>query len=714
MAEVPANSEAARDRRDMLAEQRRRAAVFRQGAGPESPERTQELDTFMAAMDGRIRHLDALAAGSPVSAKSVCHAKALWVKAGLKVINSIMSEHTGDWAVQRACERARDILAARQEAFEQGKLTLPDQRQLQPGDSVLGSLRADANARAAPGRTDEAFDLVMDIMSKERLRVVMGDGELSKRQKAGIREAVMRGDPPSLLLRGVGEKEIVAAIIEACLHRVEGGKALTKKLESALSGERSRALNAGGWDTVQREIPYADRSVTSTITPASRLNADFTRSYARAGRGVNCACSAERRHTVNLWHSELRSTGGELLFQGVRHGVHSAFGLTADRIKSMTREEKAALIRENYQALGLPQEGAAMRERIIEREVGKVSGMFGGGRRATLARVAREQANLSRARECLKAAVATNPAALEQIRQQCAADQPLAINFSMTSISLLTPDLPRHLFSSSSDERGMLEDQTRAWQALQQGPVALPVEVDGQIVTVRVTPSILTFNFGVNEGAVTDSMKAKGAIGAWSSVADQNRAAMVGLLGAPQITQTARAQGYHNVAFGGRVGAFLAANQGSLDPAMQRKVAQVRVLAGQIQDIWTSGGYRREGTDPYKLPARLAVLSHLLGETPAWNCKSGKDRTGELDAEAKFLMARIADTGRVPTPDEPLNEELTSMFASFALNGGNHEIQRINTGSAGFKLEGVSSITRRLGGMLHKLIHRGLAAFVNE
>jgi hypothetical protein len=71
-------------------------------------------------------------------------------------------------------------------------------------------------------------------------------------------------------------------------------------------------------------------------------------------------------------------------------------------------------------------------------------------------------------------------------------------------------------------------------------------------------------------------------------------------------------------------------------------------------------------------------------------------------------------TGEVPPFDQPLSQEDSSMFREFALNSGNHEIQEMNTGAGGFKLEGVGAITERLGGMDAKHIHRGLSKFVKS
>ena len=95
--------------------------------------------------------------------------------------------------------------------------------------------------------------------------------------------------------------------------------------------------------------------------------------------------------------------------------------------------------------------------------------------------------------------------------------------------------------------------------------------------------------------------------------------------------------------------------------------------------------------------SRLALLTHLMEGTPAWNCKSGKDRTGELDAEVKFLAAQIELTGSVPQPDRARTQEEKAQFFQMAISLGNHEMQQLNTGGMGFKLEGVDALSRQMG-----------------
>ena len=82
----------------------------------------------------------------------------------------------------------------------------------------------------------------------------------------------------------------------------------------------------------------------------------------------------------------------------------------------------------------------------------------------------------------------------------------------------------------------------------------------------------------------------------------------------------------------------------------------------------------------------------------AFNCKSGKDRTGMLDAEVKHLATTVALGGRVPVPDhEPDSREMGNRL-DMALNSGNHEMQQLNTGYMGYKLKGVDSVYDAMGG----------------
>jgi hypothetical protein len=101
----------------------------------------------------------------------------------------------------------------------------------------------------------------------------------------------------------------------------------------------------------------------------------------------------------------------------------------------------------------------------------------------------------------------------------------------------------------------------------------------------------------------------------------------------------------------------------------------------------------------YALAARLVVLGWIGGMTPHFNCRSGKDRTGLVDVEAKFLYYQIAremSGCSVSRLGEARLPEEESAWRGILLNGGNHEIQEWNTGYRGSKLDH-SSLRERIG-----------------
>ena len=156
------------------------------------------------------------------------------------------------------------------------------------------------------------------------------------------------------------------------------------------------------------------------------------------------------------------------------------------------------------------------------------------------------------------------------------------------------------------------------------------------------------------------------------------------------------------------------------DAAMQRaelatlnkRIESLDSAARQAKAIWASNDYRRGGGDPFKMVSRLALVGHLMGETPLFNCKSGKDRTGQLDAEVKFLAAAADESGgRVPPPDESM-EAWRPVRNDFVFNTGNLEMQRLNTGLPGYKLKNVPGLANVIrDGM--KPLYRGGSAYVS-
>ena len=427
-----------------------------------------------------------------------------------------------------------------------------------------------------------------------------------------------------------------------------------KHLKTEMHHKHIQVLNDRPWNTVSKDITISYngqmKNYKSEQLPASQMGTTFS-SY--NGKGVCCHTSDAPTHAVNLWRSQLKE-GDQVLFSGIRHGVHSAYGIKDDQT--------------------------------------------------------RLQANISRAEETIKSVIVTNPALMTKAMALKDGD---TLEFDMSSISLLTPDSLRSISGdlAADNEKHMLAEQLNAWQHFSDKPTKITIkDSEGHDKTITIKPTILTFNFGVNAGAVNWY---SGIAGGWGTAKETNDAAMGVLFG--KVDEKGKIQGKE-----GKVGAYIAKLKEQIEDVkttepekvkLRQKLQNVNELSDQITEIYNTEAYKSSGEDPYKIVSRLAVLTHMMDSTPLWNCKSGKDRTGELDVEAKFLATQIQLTGHVPAYDKPLTKPQSEVLREVTKSSGNLEVQELNVGGGGFKLEGVSALTKRLGGEVAKLFHTGLSKF---
>jgi len=226
------------------------------------------------------------------------------------------------------------------------------------------------------------------------------------------------------------------------------------------------------------------------------------------------------------------------------------------------------------------------------------------------------------------------------------------IEFDITNISLL----------STVNEGDLVAGQHGAFEAIngRQAPIKL-VMAGGE--TIYIKPKFTMFNFSVNPMRCFSG----------TTQTKMNEAAFA--------------------AFSSRVDAYLAAHPD--DP--KRDV--IRQLLFEVKEVVDHPQkYQRDSKDLYKASSRLAVLSNLIGEVPTYNCKSGKDRTGQNDVEAKFLATLIEHKMPIPELNAPLTPEQTRIYRDIALESGNLEIQQINTGLGGFKTSNKAANVTRMGG----------------
>ena len=231
----------------------------------------------------------------------------------------------------------------------------------------------------------------------------------------------------------------------------------------------------------------------------------------------------------------------------------------------------------------------------------------------------------------------------------------------------------------------MLREQKAAWDAVSKNGVTFTHNGE----TFHIKPRVFTLNFGVNAGAVKFGSLAPNLAGGWGMSDDMNYQAVYKQM-KPLVQQ------------------FV--NDPNI-PSDKRKT--VMKLFNQCMGVMSRFGEHSDSHDAYKVAARLAVMTHLMGWTPCWNCKSGKDRTGQLDVECKFLATLIARGEDIPEPGAKLTTGQRNLFRAVAFEGGNFEMQKLNTGIGGFKTSGVASIIERLGGKIFRNFHKGGSEFVN-
>ncbi|MDD9982567.1 MAG: hypothetical protein OXU81_14625, partial [Gammaproteobacteria bacterium] len=514
----------------------------------------------------------------------------------------------------------------------------------------------------------------------------------------------------------VGQARMLQEFIRFRLGEAEAAKGRTPNLKRLFHIARNQVINDQPWGEVTNRVRTSmpdepDRSVTveSRIVPGKAFATRFAEGY--PSNGINCSDRTQYTHVPNLAQTTLTNSSGEVLFSGFRHGVLDSYDIDAEYLASLTDADLRTMIADLL-APEAPADGS--REAFVEEQLALIRSDPKAAQRA--AETMRGQASREMASEMAVTALVADP---EKLRD---ALDGKTVDVALSSISLLTPDSLRNLAGSArSDERTMLNHQTEALRQLaERNPVELRVrDDDGALRTVKVNVRLRQFNFGVNADAVGRARVGPVAIPSqtpgwrnlmgWGFAMDRNNPQLQRLLGEANAAGLGgdvadrlflmRREAEQLAGEVDDIEAYIAMQEGEdtsdLDEeaAMQRaalaslnkRIETLDSAARQAKATWASNDYRRGGGDPFKMVSRLALVCHLMGETPLFNCKSGKDRTGQLDAEVKFLAAAADESGgRVPPPDESM-ETWRPVRNDFVFNTGNLEMQRLNTGLPGYK-----------------------------
>ncbi len=716
------------------------AADQLRAAGQLAPGAATRLDHFMATLRDAMCSLQSVLDvveeyRSPASVQNVCTAKMIEIDAALAVLATEPGKHGSlarALADRRiAFARLRDNPGSADAARLLGKPAISGPaRLLHPIDAMRQTLRLDkAVARI--------FDNPTLIHKYETLETVhFSETQLLAR-----------------MLKGVGIENSSERLSTAIGH------VLNQRPWGVINSRIVIPVAIGNGDDAQPVMTVTSNATVTPagtilndpqriqfLSSGSAITADTVKAYQHTAAdgsqvtgGFNSHDTTEATHAVMAAHTEL-NMNGKVLLGATRTGVNAPYELDGEHLRAMPVAQAASLIRSvigaaqreatRVQLGGAPVQAdgttdahadakPAMQANPLRADFVSELGndaeallATGGADDALVQRVAGSkvlaglvvrQAALNRVRETFLVEMTRSPAFADQI----AAGEPI----SFMSLSLLTPDAMRASLASRSpslkefDEKTMLEIQVRAWQDLQ-------AEIDGGGIVVNgktVLANILAFNFGVNAGAVGGIARnpVLGEAVSGTVFANQltNAAAMERLIGASFASGVADNGSNAVDRYLARQDAALAALHAERNPSaatvaqiarIHRDKSVVNQLRAQIAEIWTSGSYTVAGQEPYKLVSRLLVLHHMIDGGSQFNCKSGKDRTGQLDVEAKFLAFQIENNGgHVPRPDRERGSLERLQFSAFVFQDeARRTMQAYATGYGGSKLAGVPSLYR--------------------
>ncbi|WP_274967748.1 inositol phosphate phosphatase SopB [Succinimonas amylolytica] len=485
-------------------------------------------------------------------------------------------------------------------------------------------------------------------------------------------------------------KECIPGTIRTALSTVPDAPGLGKKdIKSII--DKSMAAS-GKWDIIEKELPlhindkynktFKFKLIPLNKIPNVKVSQDFQDQDIR-GRSVNNYTSGNRTvsHITNLIKTETRDGNGSLLFSGYRHGTTAAFEVPENR--NVPENEK-------------------FRDR--------------------------EAATLARTKELVRTMVEDKY--LGELNQNRGTRQN-PIEISISAISLLTP-------SSMIDkgEEEMFRLQCQAWERVSGNePLELTVKVpdphnpaNSVPRTVYVRPRVNIFNYPCQWQSINLNM-------GWRRSEERNSGSLNNMIGNEFMNNdvklediTANRAERLNTAFtrmnddqNSQLGRFLRDNN---IPEDKKKIArilalEINLLTRKQPLLLTSNMVQKQhNIDAYALPARIALLNSILGNETCFNCKSGKDRTGQLDAEIRTLAANMSEV----TPQTDIvaymnknsdvidvlrNGTYTSMqqqnnMTSVAINSGIMEVHELNTGLMGSKLKGSTGVINIGGGVPHQ------------
>jgi myosin heavy subunit len=476
------------------------------------------------------------------------------------------------------------------------------------------------------------------------------------------------------------------------------------KIKKQFESFKAQHLSDKERPSITRNVQIGEDTFTNEFIP---LNGEFDKAIEKRGNlptlsafsnifGSKGISSANRKeaHLVNGWESTLKS-GDKVIFRALRHGI------TSDKVLGTFFGISTAV------------------KSLVSRLLGKGITMT----RQQRARVA--------AAELLEAAIleeiASQGLTLEQAQKQ-------GITLNFNSVSLVTPDSLRGLAPEGlkqANEKEMLLYQALAlngYDVSQSGQLDFKLK---EGISIPIKAHVNTFNFGVNEGAVNWKL-------GFGEQYELNKKAMEGFV--PQVqnfskqveTELAKErEKLEEMNQQLREKSTVALQKEDSDPiwaeleTLKQQVARLqqrvkdhemglenaKQLLQDIQQMMANKNAYIEGGNQYEIGAKILNLSNVMDDTIssinedrnpserlpgykcAFNCMSGKDRTGFMDGVAKTLaiMAK-KHGGHYPAHKEfmenpALQKEFVDILVPLLIEGGTLEITKLETGFMGLKVQ---------------------------
>lgn len=267
------------------------------------------------------------------------------------------------------------------------------------------------------------------------------------------------------------------------------------------------------------------------------------------------------------------------------------------------------------------------------------------------------------------------------------------------------------LLTLVGQERKMFQDEYEAMMSFHNRLIYLPLQIEGKVVNVPARFRVHILNTGVAEVSTrrldTDGCSAKGVVGSmirlvtrmgkvqwelnqatWKKMSESflayEKRMLEKIAGLDKLASQESVLRDKEAAYG----FYLAAIRARMELS---KACQLRM---QIEEAGGPANYDKHPGNPYAMGARVLILAQLIGYSIHWHCKSGKDRTGMMDIEIKYLLESMDreyskyGPHQMRLPPLELEKETAAqkkLRCRIALRGGNMEVAQANTGEYGLK-----------------------------